>query len=186
MPSLRARLVAAVSVALTTLVSVAAAAGCEFPSTRAQCWSPDKRFVIEWVEADRNRVHQLFWRDAGSGSRGLLYRFERHVGVFWSSSGHHLAVTDAAGSDNSHTLLWGRIGEQPRSFEEDLRRYVPADDQIWRNHHQYFDVVRWAGPTQVLVRAWGYGDPHEPFLDRLYSWDLQGTVRRVQRDRRAR
>jgi hypothetical protein len=166
---------------LASIFLAAAASGCTFPSEQGHCWSPDKRLVIEWVMADDAVIRHLTWRDLRTGRAGILRDFERSGDVFWSPANHHLAVTDAAGSDNAAALRWERVDGPVRSFEDDLRRYIPDSDPIWRNHHQYFEVVRWLNESEILVRAWGYGNPRDVSIDRLYIWDAQGKVRRIAR-----
>jgi hypothetical protein len=53
-------------------------------------------------------------------------------------------------------------------------------DPIWRNHHQYFAVLRWPNESEIVVHASGYGHPEHLLIDR-YVWDAQGVVRRLRR-----
>jgi hypothetical protein len=168
---------------LASILLAATTAGCTFPSEHGHCWSRDRRLVIEWVMADDAVIRHLTWRDVRAGRTGVLRDFERSGEVFWSPANHHLAVTDAVGSDSSNALRWQRVDGSVRSFEDDLRRYLPKRDPIWRNHHQYFDVVRWLNASDILVRAWGYGNPGGLWIDRLYVWDPQGNVRTTSRRR---
>jgi hypothetical protein len=178
MRSFRVRVAARVCVAVTVLLALAgvSAAECAFPSKHTRCWSPDRRFVVEWLEANSQHDHQLFWRDGKTGRRTFLRAFSRHVGVQWSPTGDRLTVTDFSGSDTADALLWTRLDEPPRSFDDDLQRYLTADDQIWRNDHRYFTVVRWMGPAQVLIRASGHGESKQMFKSRFYLWNVNGRI----------
>jgi hypothetical protein len=154
-------------------IALSMAADCMFPSDKPECPSPDRRVVLSWSMQPGN-WREVTWRQPSSGTSGLVGRFERTVEVFWSPGGHLLGLTDHAGSDNSHALVWSDLATKPRSFEEDLRRVAPADDPLWGNHHQYFDIVKWVGPGRLLIRAWGHGNIQDADVDRLYSWGTDG------------
>ena len=159
---------------------VVTAVRCSFPGVASECKSTDGRVVAVWMMPDVNNPRELIWRDMATGSSGVLGTFERSIDLFWSPTGHRLAITDAAGSDNSDALVWQLLSGPRRSFEQDLRRVSSAADLMWKNDHQYFEVVKWVTSDRILVRAWGHGNPKGVMVDRLYSWTVSGSIRRVR------
>ena len=166
-------------ISLTSLI-VVTAVRCSFPGVASECRSTDGRVIAVWMMSDVTEPRQLIWRDVASGTSGVLGTFERNVYLFWSPTRHRLAITDAAGSDNSDALVWQLLSGPRRSFEQDLRRVSSEADLIWKNDHQYFEVVKWVTPDRILVKAWGYGNPKGVMVDRLYSCTVGGAIRRVR------
>jgi hypothetical protein len=112
---------------LKALILAAAAIRCSFPGVNSECWA----LIVEWSWSGS-------WMEcrAREGWPGEMRPPDSSgLDVFWSPMGHHVAITDAAGSDNADALLWRQLGADRRSFEEDLRRLLGPADIIWQNHH---------------------------------------------------
>jgi hypothetical protein len=156
----------------------------EFPGPQAQLQSPDRRYVLENLDSDKEPHHTLRLKNSETGAVRTLCNYPRHVSVLWSPDGKKLVVNDYAGSDFSKTLIFSADQDSPpqdvgaqllESLKDSPDRRSLAD-----NHHVYFAVSSWEGNEAVKVKVWGHGEVDPKGFSRLYQYTLDGSFRRMR------
>lgn len=156
----------------------------EFPGPQAQLQSPDRRYVLENLDSDKEPHHTLRLKNTETGAVRTLCNYPRHVTVLWSPDGKKLVVNDYAGSDFSKILIFSADQDSPpqdvgaqllQSLKDSPGRRSLAD-----NHHVYFAVSSWEGNEAVKVKVWGHGEVDPKGFSRLYQYTLGGSFRRMR------
>jgi hypothetical protein len=128
--------------------------------------------VIRWAEPSSDQdEHHLFLRDVRAGRERLLLLFPRHVEIFWSASGTHLAVTTGWASDESTVLLWTNLAAPPADLLDELAAQEGQRLAGWDAHHLYLEAKGWVADGKLRLRLRGYGDPPQA-VDRRYVYTL--------------
>jgi len=159
----------------SSVIALAAMLVCRhaaFPGPTSTCRSPDARHTLRWVEpaSDRDEHHVLVTGTRQRAETELL-AFPRHVEVFWSPAGRHLAVTNAWASDESTVLLWTDLAEAPADLLEALAAQEGQRVARWNAHHLYLEAKGWSAEGTLRLRLWGYGDPAHA-IERRYVYTL--------------
>jgi hypothetical protein len=158
---------------LTTLLIATAAAGV-FPGP-GRSWSPDRRYSIVWKEAtSETEEHSLLLERKGSGASTILYTFPRGVDVLWAPDSHHVAITDAHGSNESFVVILGIGGIGTRIVIDPERVQEATSLAGNRDHHVYVEGVRWLSSQKLLLRVHGYGDLHPKGFTRRLVFGISG------------
>jgi hypothetical protein len=147
------RAVVAVGVLCGTIDAVAGST--TFPGSVDRTKDPTGRFEIRWSKSNGSSPHQLLFAGPIDSSAAPFMEFDRSVTIHWSPSGDAFAVTDRAGSDNSHVLVFTVPPTQPVQLTPALPSHVRA--LVQANHHAYVEAVAWTSQG-LTIHAYGYGD----------------------------
>jgi hypothetical protein len=147
------RAVVAVGVLCGTIDAVAGST--TFPGSVDRTKDPTGRFEIRWSEPHGGASHQLLFAELKYSSATPFLSFERSVTIHWSPSGDRFAVTERAGSDNSHVIVFTAPPTRPVRLLPALPSRVRA--LVEGNHHAYVETVAWT-PGGLAIHAHGYGD----------------------------
>ena len=143
--------------------------------------SPDGSKVLYGVPARKgsNEPPQLWLEDRSTHQRTKLFDILRNLSAGWSPDGRAFYVNDNNGSDvedaylyNARTLERFNVGAYIQAADPEGRRFA--------NGHVYYEVQRWLGPEEVLVRFFGHTD-EAPVLDFDFRYRVSrnGEVKRL-------
>lgn len=121
--------------------------------------SPDGSRILYGVpyQSGINDGPQLWIEDTRTHQRNMLLSIGSTLSAVWSPDGSAFSVEDRFASDSARTYLYdaqtlrrldtaGRI----EAFEPDTERFTIG--------HAYFDLDRWEGSQNVIVRLHGHTD----------------------------
>src|ERR1041385_1117220 len=139
-----------------------------FPSAVSST-DPSKRYSVVWSEATDSTDHLLVLHDLKTGKIRQLLKFSRHADFFWAPDGNAFAVTNWGGSDFSEAWI---------GFPQDSTRIIRlnmSSPETEKNHHVFFEVVRWRSNSSLLFKV--NGGEHDPNgFEKFYTCKLDGKI----------
>jgi hypothetical protein len=137
--------------------------------------SPDGQRIVECrlVEDDPSsgREYDLVVRDLDGSNSVWIQWFMRGVDILWAPTGHHVAITDWALSDQSFVSVYTREGQEALAVADLIqRRFGLAELQ--GNDHVYFETIRWQTASELIVKVSGHGDRNPDGFARCFNVSL--------------
>ena len=144
--------------------------------------SPDGSKVLFLVpyRSGVNDEPQLWVEDTRTHRRQMLMNIARTLSAAWNADGSAFYVQDNENSDDSFSYIYDAktlkrldLGERILASDPGARRFTEG--------HFYFDVDRWEGLGQVIVRLHGHTDQPPPVVcfDLRYRVTLAGAVAKL-------
>lgn len=119
-------------------------------------YSPDRRYELFWKRNEFTEKHEIWVRSSvNTTDQALLYSYERSADVLWSANSTSVAITDHAGSNESHIRAF-QI-QSPTAFSEikivsqyiDAKYFINKDGSMIFGHH-HAAVSRWSKDSRFL------------------------------------
>lgn len=152
-----------------------------FPE-QSQAPSPDARYVIVEEENHAEPFHTAILEDRVLKIRRKLFDYDRSIDLLWNPDSKSFAVTDYEGSDYSRCSIIFTDKTIPTiPVWDKLTKALTERDRrsLLENHHVYIAAVQWISVTALKVKVWGYGELNPSGFTRLYSYDRDGGVKRL-------
>jgi hypothetical protein len=168
--------------ALSTLAQRPHTNAISFPE-HSHAISPDGRYVLVAVNADREPSHMVYLEDSQLKSRRKLFNYDRHIDLLWNPDSESFAVSDYAGSDHSRcSIVSVTENVPPVQVWDELVKAAKANDQksLLRNDHVYIAATDWISSKILKVKVWGHGEVNPGGFTRFYRYEIGFGIRRQQ------
>jgi hypothetical protein len=144
--------------------------------------SPDasKTLFLVPYQSGVNNEAQLWVEDTRTHRRQMLMNIARTLSAAWNADGSAFYVQDNESSDDSFSYIYDANTLQRLNLAERILASDPGAGRLTEGHF-YFDVDRWQGLGQVIVRLHGHTDKPPPIVcfDSRYRVTRAGAVAKL-------
>ena len=143
--------------------------------------SPDGFRILYGVpyQSGINDGPQLWIEDTRTHQRNMLLSIGGTLAAVWSPDGSAFSVQDHFASDSARTYIYDANAVR-RLDTAGLIRVVDPSTERFANGHAYFDLERWDGAQNVIVRLHGHTDqPPVVCFDLRYRVSRTGAVAKL-------
>jgi len=143
--------------------------------------SPDGFRILYGVpyQSGINDGPQLWIEDTRTHQRNMLLSVGGTLSAVWSPDGSAFSVQDHFASDSARTYIYDANAVR-RLDTASLIRVADSSTERLANAHAYFDLERWEGAQNVIVRLHGHTDqPPVVCFDLRYRVSRTGAVAKL-------
>jgi len=148
----------------------------------ARLASPDgsKTLFLVPYRSGVNNEAQLWVEDTRAHGRQMLMNIARTLSAAWNADGSAFYVQDNENSDDAFSYIYDAKTLKRLNLAERILASDPVAGRFTEGHF-YFDVDRWQGLEQVIVRLHGHTDEPPPVVcfDSRYRVTRAGVVAKV-------
>jgi hypothetical protein len=150
---------------------------------QAQAASLDGHYVIIEEKNHSEPFHTAILEDRVLKTRRKLFDYDRGIDLLWNPDSKSFAVTDYEGSDYSRCriIFADRTAPTIQIWDKLIAALTTSERKgLLANHHVYIAAAQWIGDGALKVKVWGYGEVNPSGFTRFYSYDKNGTVKRLK------
>jgi hypothetical protein len=136
-------------------------------------------FLVPYRNGVNNEA-QLWVEDARTHQRQMLMNIARTLSAAWNADSNAFYVQDNQNSDDTLSYIYDAKTLKRLNLAERILVSDPGAERFTGGHF-YFDVDRWQGPEQVMVRLHGHTDEPPPVVcfDSRYRVTRAGAVAKL-------
>jgi hypothetical protein len=149
---------------------------CSFPAAVTVCRSPNGLWSLRWQGATESAPHVLFADQRQTGRSVKLLTFGRSVDAMWSPDATHIAITDHSGSSDSNVFVADLTSGRLTDVEQEMRRTLKTQPQIYVNGHRYFTALRWQSATQLVFEVRAYDAEPGREVRATFAFDVKNRI----------
>ncbi len=155
-----------------------------FPGTVSESISPNGKLKIVNVDNGGDSIsgsidanHALYLVDVKDQSRKLIYRYDRHVEIVWSTTGEKCVINDYAGSNYSLCIFFDvKNPELLQNITDQVIEYFRKESGKSSLDHLYCEGVRWRSDEKLVVNVRGFGGNDSNEFTFQYEYSLDKNV----------